>query len=123
MSRWGILIFIVAYLIRPLIFFSATVLTILAGAIFGPVLGVLLTILSANAGAMIAYGIGRKFGDSIIDDENETIRRLLQNNTSLKDDAAIAKLMRLPRSAIRRGSITCALIPRRISPFAAIAAP
>ena len=72
MSRWGILIFIVAYLIRPLIFFSATVLTILAGAIFGPVLGVLLTILSANAGAMIAYGIGRYFGESIIDDENET---------------------------------------------------
>ena len=72
MSRWGILIFIIAYLVRPLIFFSATVLTILAGAIFGPVLGVLLTILSANAGAMIAYGIGRYFGDSIIDDENET---------------------------------------------------
>ena len=68
-SRWGILIFITAYLIRPLIFFSATVLTILAGAIFGPVLGVLLTILSANAGAMIAYFIGRYFGDSIIDEE------------------------------------------------------
>ena len=71
-SRWGILIFIVAYLIRPLIFFSATVLTILAGAIFGPVLGVLLTILSANAGAMIAYMIGRYFGDDIIDEEHET---------------------------------------------------
>lgn len=71
-SRWGILIFIVAYLIRPLIFFSAAILSILAGSIFGPVLGVVLTVLSSNAGAMIAYGIGRYFGDSIIDDENET---------------------------------------------------
>lgn len=72
MSRWGIAIFITAYLVRPLIFFSATVLTILAGAIFGPVLGVILTVISANAGAMIAYGIGRYFGDSIIDEEHET---------------------------------------------------
>ncbi len=71
-SRWGIVIFITAYLVRPLIFFSATVLTILAGAIFGPVLGVFLTVISANAGAMIAYGIGRYFGESIIDEEHET---------------------------------------------------
>lgn len=71
-SRWGAVIFIVAYLIRPLIFFSATLLTILAGAIFGPVYGVLLTVLAANSGAMIAYTIGRFFGGDIIDDENET---------------------------------------------------
>jgi len=71
-SPWGALIFIAAYLIRPLIFFSATVLTIVAGAIFGPIWGVVLTIISANGGAMIAYTIGRFFGEDIIDDEKET---------------------------------------------------
>ncbi|MFT5196662.1 MAG: putative membrane protein YdjX (TVP38/TMEM64 family), partial [Candidatus Promineifilaceae bacterium] len=71
-SRWGIFIFIVAYLIRPLIFFPATVLTILGGAIFGPILGTFLTIIAANSGAMIAYMVGRFFGDNIIDEKHET---------------------------------------------------
>lgn len=71
-SQWGALIFIAAYLIRPLIFFSATVLTILAGAIFGPVWGVVLTVVAANSSAMIAYTIGRFFGDDIINEGEDT---------------------------------------------------
>ena len=56
---WGPLVYLVAYLARPLILFPASVLTIVAGVLFGPVVGVLLVIVGANASAMLAYGVGR----------------------------------------------------------------
>ena len=56
---WGLLAYALAYLLRPLLLFPATVITIAAGVLFGPVVGVLIVIVAANASAMLAYGIGR----------------------------------------------------------------
>ena len=61
-STWGPLALILAYVIRPLLLFSAALLTIAAGFLFGPIAGVVIVIVGANASAMIAYGIGRWFG-------------------------------------------------------------
>ena len=36
-SAWGPLAFVAVYLVRPLIFFSAAVLTVAGGFLFGPV--------------------------------------------------------------------------------------
>jgi uncharacterized membrane protein YdjX (TVP38/TMEM64 family) len=56
---WGLLAYALAYLLRPLLLFPATVITVAAGLLFGPVVGVLIVIVAANASAMLAYGIGR----------------------------------------------------------------
>lgn len=61
-SLYGPLIFILVYTLRPLVLFSATVLSLAGGYLFGPVLGVLFVILGSNAGASLAYVIGRFFG-------------------------------------------------------------
>ena len=61
-SIYGPLIDIVAYTIRPLIFFPATLLTALSGALFGFWWGVIYTIIGENASANLAYWIGRFFG-------------------------------------------------------------
>lgn len=67
---WGLLAYALAYLLRPLLLFPATVITIAAGVLFGPVVGVLIVIVAANASAMLAYGLGRLLaGEGQVDDE------------------------------------------------------
>ena len=56
---WGPLIYVVAYAFRSLVFFPASVLTITAGVLFGPLLGILLTIIGENISANISFIVGR----------------------------------------------------------------
>jgi uncharacterized membrane protein YdjX (TVP38/TMEM64 family) len=66
-SVWGPLIYIAIYAVRPLLFFSATLLTLAGGYIFGPVWGIIYTIIASNLSTMVAYGMGRYFGDGFLD--------------------------------------------------------
>lgn len=59
---WGIFAFIGVYLIRPLVLFPASVLTVMGGVVFGPWVGVLVVVVAANASALVAYGVGRLLG-------------------------------------------------------------
>ena len=76
-SSIGPLLYILVYAVRPLIFFSAAVLTIAAGLLFGPVWGMIYGIIGGNLSAMVAYYIGRYFGEGVIDTESSenTIQR------------------------------------------------
>jgi uncharacterized membrane protein YdjX (TVP38/TMEM64 family) len=71
-TPYGPLIYILIYALRPLIFFSSVVLTVTAGAVFGagsPLnfsLAVIYTVIAANTSAMVAYLIGRYFGEGIL---------------------------------------------------------
>jgi len=59
------LIFILIYALRPLIFFSAAVLTIAGGFLFGPLWGFMIVLIAANLSATIAYLLGKYLaGDS-----------------------------------------------------------
>ena len=59
---WGVFAYIGVYLIRPLVLFPASVLTVMGGVLFGPWLGVLVVVVAANMSAMVAYGVGRLLG-------------------------------------------------------------
>ncbi len=65
-SFYGPLLFILIYTLRPLLFFPATLLTIAAGFVFGPVFGVLLVVIGSNASALLAYVVGRFFGQGLL---------------------------------------------------------
>lgn len=65
-STLGPLLYIILYALRPLILFPATIVTIAAGVLFGPVLGIAYTIVGSNLSAMIAYMIGRWFGAGLV---------------------------------------------------------
>lgn len=58
---WGPLIYILIYIIRPLIFFPATLLTAISGALFGSVGGIVFTIVGENLSANFTYLLGRYF--------------------------------------------------------------
>jgi len=52
--------------LRPLLLFPATLLTIAAGFVFGPILGVVLIVIGSNASALLAYVVGRFFGQGLL---------------------------------------------------------
>ncbi|WP_188207005.1 TVP38/TMEM64 family protein [Alkalibacillus aidingensis] len=57
------LLYIVLFFLRPLVFFPASVFSIVGGLAFGAVMGSLLAFIGAASGAILAYGIGRRYGD------------------------------------------------------------
>ncbi|MBK7175996.1 MAG: TVP38/TMEM64 family protein [Chloroflexi bacterium] len=78
-SLYGPLLYIVLYALRPLLFFPATLLTLLGGFLFGPV-GILYTIVGSNTSAMVAFAVGHYFGQGILENKENagTIQRYTQ---------------------------------------------
>jgi uncharacterized membrane protein YdjX (TVP38/TMEM64 family) len=64
-SLFGPAFYVVIYAIRPLLFFPATVLTLLGGFLFGP-LGILYTVVGSNLSAMVTFGIGWFFSKDVL---------------------------------------------------------
>lgn len=58
----GPVLYLLACAVRPLFVFSSSVLTIGAGHLYGPELGLLVVTVGHNAGAALAYGLGAAFG-------------------------------------------------------------
>ena len=69
-SNIGPLIYIGIYTLRPVFLFSAAILTIGAGALFGPVWGAVYAVIGSNMGASLAYFIGRFFGEGMVGEQD-----------------------------------------------------
>lgn len=99
-SPIGPLIFILIYAVRPLLFFSATVITIAGGSIFGPVYGIIYTVIASNISAMIAYTVGRYFGEGILDDSDDAAGLVQKYAARMRKDSfetvLIMRLIFLP---------------------------
>lgn len=65
MTFWGPLLYILVYTIRPVTFFPAVALTILAGIFFGLLWGTVFTIIGALGSAAVTYLVGRFFGQNL----------------------------------------------------------
>jgi uncharacterized membrane protein YdjX (TVP38/TMEM64 family) len=72
-SPYGPLIYILLYTIRPLLLFPASLITIAGGFVFGPLWGVLYSIIASNASANVAFVVGRFFGQNVFHDDATTI--------------------------------------------------
>ena len=105
-SLFGPLLYIVIYAVRPLLFFPATVLTLLGGFLFGPI-GILYTIVGSNASAMVTFGIGWFFGQDLLDSEEGTgviqryTRRMRENSF---ETVLIMRLIFLPYDLVNYAS-------------------
>ena len=53
-------------MLRPVIFFPAILVTMVAGFLYGPVLGILHALIASNLSSLVAYLIGRFFGGSFL---------------------------------------------------------
>ena len=60
------MIYIGFYALRPLLFLPSMPLSVASGVLFGPVGGILYTVLASNTSAMLAYLVGRYFGQDLL---------------------------------------------------------
>ncbi|HEY5038955.1 MAG TPA: TVP38/TMEM64 family protein [bacterium] len=61
LGAWGPAVFTLIYIVAVVAAFPASAMTLLAGALFGPVLGIIVTSVGATVGASLAFLIGRYF--------------------------------------------------------------
>jgi uncharacterized membrane protein YdjX (TVP38/TMEM64 family) len=62
----GVVVYALLYMLRPAVFFPATLLTLAAGYLYGPIFGTFIVIVASNLSSMVAYLIGRFFGAGIL---------------------------------------------------------
>ncbi len=86
----GPITYMAIYVLRPLIFFPATILTALSGALFGLPLGILYTIIGENGSANLAYWIGRFFGKDAHLEDSKLIGPFISRS---REDPFIAVLL------------------------------
>ncbi|WP_409254098.1 TVP38/TMEM64 family protein [Bacillus sp. SCS-153A] len=76
--------YVVIYILRPLILFPASVLSIAGGLAFGAFKGTLYTIIGATGGAVLSFLVARYFGKNIAAKEwkgnKQKIQRQLEKN-------------------------------------------
>ncbi len=63
---WGPVLYVTVYSFRSLIFFPASILTILARILFGPWLGILFAMIGENISANISFVVGRYFAGDLL---------------------------------------------------------
>lgn len=98
-SWFGPLAYVLLYALRPLLFFPATLLTLLGGFLFGP-WGILYTIVGSNASAMVAYGVGRYFGQDVLSGDEKKAGIIQDYAQRMRDNSfetvLIMRLLFLP---------------------------
>jgi len=100
---WGPLIYVFLYAIRPLILFPSTLLTLAAGFVFGPFLGIFYTVIASNISSTVAFYVGRYFGKGLLpDDQSDTLvqryaRRMRENSF---ETVMIMRFIFLPYDAV-----------------------
>jgi uncharacterized membrane protein YdjX (TVP38/TMEM64 family) len=63
---WGPILYVITYSFRSLIFFPASLLTAISGLIFGPLYGMLFTVIGENISGNISFMVGRYFGAGLL---------------------------------------------------------
>ena len=74
----GPLLFILFFILQPLVFFPSALMAILAGCLYGPVEGFMVAIIGANGAGLTSYTVGRFFGQGILQEgksENDLMHR------------------------------------------------
>jgi uncharacterized membrane protein YdjX (TVP38/TMEM64 family) len=90
---WGPLIYVIAYAFRSLVFFPASVLTITAGVLFGPWLGILLTIIGENISANISFIVGRYFTADLLNYLGKRTRFVPRLTCKIQDNGFLTVLI------------------------------
>jgi uncharacterized membrane protein YdjX (TVP38/TMEM64 family) len=65
-SPYGFPIYILVYMTRPVFLFPATLVTMAATYLYGPVRGIAYALVASNLSTMVAFLIGRFFGTSFL---------------------------------------------------------
>ncbi len=81
------IIFMAVYALASILFIPGTPLTLIGGALFGPLLGTVYVVLGATVGALGAFLLSRYFGGSLISSgTGQIVKRLRSYDKRLSDN-------------------------------------
>lgn len=60
---WGMLLFLFVFTVQPLVFFPSFIMSILSGLLYGPVVGMILSVVGLNSAASLCYATARMLGE------------------------------------------------------------
>lgn len=113
---WGPLFFIVIYSLRSLVFFPASVLTMISGLAFGPLWGFVYTVVGENISANISFVVGHYFGAALLNRIASHGMILKRMKCRLRQKGMIAvlimRLMFLPFDLVGYSSGVCSIRQR-----------
>lgn len=66
-SAWGPVLYVAVYAIQPVVAFPVPLLSVAAGFLFGPAVGLLAAVVGISVASSFSYLIGRYFGRDLID--------------------------------------------------------
>lgn len=108
---WGPFAYIFFYSFRSLVLFPASVLTIIAGLLFGPWLGMLLTVIGENISANISFVVGRYIGSNLLNKLGAKIKMFQKIECKFQKNGFISvlamRLMFLPFDLVGYSSGAC----------------
>lgn len=90
---WGPILYIVLYAIRPIIFFPATILTTISGALFGVTGGIIYTVIGENLSANFAFLISRYFGRNLVEQKESKYNFLKKIDHKLADKGILTIML------------------------------
>lgn len=67
LGPWAFIIYIIAYTVRPIVFFPTSIMTPLSALLFGPFLGWIFTYIGETLSATVAFFIARYFGKNLVE--------------------------------------------------------
>jgi uncharacterized membrane protein YdjX (TVP38/TMEM64 family) len=112
---WAALAFLMLSIVRPLVLFPATLLTLAAGLLFGPVAGVIVAASGANASAMVGWAVARYVSPSSVTGGRTVVQgwseRLERNSF---EAVLLMRLLFLPYDLVNYG---CGLLKVKWRPF------
>lgn len=111
----GVVIFFGAYALRPLLLFPFTPLSMAAGFVFGPLLGMLYATLATLMSAIIGYSIARLFGYRLTEPRTGAQRLALELRRNSFEAVLISRLIFLPGDLVNYAS---GLLGVRLGAFA-----
>ncbi len=85
LGPWAAPAFVLVYVVGALVFLPGSVMTLAGGAVFGPVLGTLLSLSGATIGAAAAFSVSRALGGKWVEQRVEG-RRLGRIVRGIEDD-------------------------------------
>jgi uncharacterized membrane protein YdjX (TVP38/TMEM64 family) len=94
-SWWAVAAFLVLSVARPFVLLPATLLTMAAGLLFGPVAGVAVASVGANASAMVGHSIGAVFV-SEVEQDGRISRWRTRMSTNSFESVLLMRLVFLP---------------------------
>lgn len=111
LGMWGPFAYVSFYSLRSLLLFPASVLTVIAGMLFGPYLGMLLTVIGENISANVSFIIGRYFGSDFLRRFSSKIKIINQIECRFQKNGFVAvltmRLMFVPFDLVGYSSGVC----------------